>query len=114
MKRDLPPTTPYREKQRAKKTRPGFFSDSLRPRAYARARYREAGAAAYELASMQRGKGETPENFFQSAFRPMLAGLQTRFRLPENVSVLPEISLGYMGARRRRGSDATAPVNNIL
>ena len=55
MKRDLPPTTPYREKQRAKKTRPGYFSDSLRPRACARARYREAGAAADELIAILHG-----------------------------------------------------------
>ena len=59
MKRDFPPTTPYREKQRVKKDTTGV---SLKPSKTARAReagrYREAGAAADELIEILGGSPE--------------------------------------------------------
>ena len=59
MKRDFPPTTPYREKQRVKKVTTGV---SLKPSKTARAReagrYHEAGAAADELIEILGGNHE--------------------------------------------------------
>ena len=49
MKKRKSPCTPFRVKAKGKEARPGCFSIPLRPRARARGRYMEAGAAADEI-----------------------------------------------------------------
>lgn len=57
MKKRKSPCTPLRVKAKGKETRPGYLSNSLRPRgrAQARERYTEAGAAADELIAILGG-----------------------------------------------------------